>query len=146
MPKVQISTLPCIERVKDGDIEIRFFGQFNTEIHYHEKAQLISPEMGTVYLYSEKDSFCIPAGHYAYISPSINHKLVSRSHNLKLKTIFIDLPDESYMSNWGAVAIFPPSSLLDNLLAFGEQYWFDSVRLQTKLDTLGWNLKETFEL
>lgn len=126
MPKAQISTLPCIENIKDGEIEIRFFGQFNTEIHFHEKAQLVSPEMGTVYLYSQKGSFCIPSGHYAYISSCIEHKLVSRSHNLRLKTIFLDLEqNESFTSDWGAVAIFSPSSLLDNLLIFGQQYWSD---------------------
>lgn len=133
MPKAQISVLPCVENIKDGDIEIRFFGQFNTEIHFHQKAQLISPEMGTVYLYSDKGSFSIPAGHYAYISSRINHKLVSRSRNLRLKTIFLDMgEDEGYTSDWGSVAIFSPSSLLDSLLTFGEQHWFDNKNLGLK--------------
>lgn len=138
MPKNQISILSCIECVKDGDIEIRSSGQFNTEIHYHDKAQLISPEMGTVYLYSEKGSFCVPAGHYAYISSCVNHKLVSRSPDLKLKTIFLDMCDEHYVSDWGAIAIFPPSSLLDNLLAFGKQHWFDDSNHNLKVSGLSY--------
>ncbi|GGH15228.1 helix-turn-helix domain-containing protein [Sphingobacterium alkalisoli] len=138
MPKVQIATLPCIQDIKDGDIEIRLFGQFNTEIHFHEKVQLVSPEMGTVYLYSEKGNFCIPAGHYAYISSCVNHKLVSRSHNLKLKTIFLDMCDDRYISDMGAITIFPPSSLLDNLLAFGEQYWLDNNNYDLKVSGLSY--------
>lgn len=124
MPKAYISTLDCTPSINDGDIEIRYFGQFNTEIHEHEKAQLISPEMSAVYLYSEKGSFCVPARHYAYVGAHVKHKLISRSSNLKLKTIFLDLNQEQYnIAHWGNIAIFSPSTLLDHLLAFGVQHW-----------------------
>jgi len=125
MPRIQISTLPCMEAVADGEMELKSFGQFNTKIHYHEKAQLLSPEMGVVYLYSEKGNFCLPAGHYAYISSGVNHKLVSRSQNLKLKTVFLDMSaNQSKAFCRNGIAIFQPSSLLDNLLIFGKQHWF----------------------
>lgn len=133
MPKAPISTLPCMKQTKDGDIEIRSYGQFNTEIHYHEKTQLISPEMGTVYLYSENGSFCIPAGHYAYIPSHVHHKLVSRSHNLRLKTIFLDINEKnSAIPDWGTTSVFPPSSLLDNLLDFGQQHGFSDTNYELK--------------
>lgn len=133
MPKAPISILACMEQTKDGDIEIRSYGQFNTEIHYHETAQLISPEMGTVYLYSENGSFCIPAGHYAYIPRHVQHKLVSRSRNLRLKTIFLDIDEKnSDIPDRKTTAIFPPSSLLDNLLDFGQRHWLSDTNHELK--------------
>lgn len=131
MPKSPISTLRCTDQIQDGDIEIRLYGQFNTRIHHHVKSQLISPEMGTIYLYSENGSFCIPAGHYAYIAPYINHKLISRSPNLRLKTIFLDINNND-IYDWSAVSIFPPSPLLDNLLDFGQQHWQYSTSQELK--------------
>ncbi|WP_447769246.1 helix-turn-helix domain-containing protein [Sphingobacterium faecium] len=137
MPKAYISTLDCAKVIEDGDIEIRYFGQFNTEIHHHEKTQLISPEMSAVYLYSEKGSFCIPARHYAYVDAHVKHKLISRSPNLKLKTIFLDLNKEKYpTAHWGNIAIFSPSNLLDNLLAFGVQHWSDKELKEVGLASL----------
>lgn len=63
MPKTPISQLGCVEKIEDGTIEIRYFGQFNTEIHHHEQTQLISPEKGTLYLYSQYGNYCIPSNH-----------------------------------------------------------------------------------
>lgn len=136
MPKAPITILPCTENIDDGAIEIRYFGQFNTEIHQHEHAQLISPEMSMVYLYSEKGSFCIPARHYAYVDPHVKHKLVSISPNLKLKTIFLDLNKEQHnITHWSNIAIFSPCTLLDHFLDFGLQHWQDQNNL--KLRKLG---------
>lgn len=120
MPKTPISQLGCVEKIEDGTIEIRYFGQFNTKIHHHEQTQLISPEKGTVYLYSECGNYCIPSNHYVYVAPNVKHRLISRSQNLKLKTIYLNLSHE-LDGNDGLlnIQVFSPSLLLDNLLDFG---------------------------
>lgn len=124
MPKIPISHLNCAESFEDGKIEVRYFGQFNTDLHYHEQTQLISPEMGIVYLYSEYGSYCVPANHYIYVAANVQHRLISRSHNLKLKTIFLNLTNEiTGINDKEMVKIFSPNELLDNLLNFGVQHW-----------------------
>jgi AraC-like DNA-binding protein len=124
MPKIKIPLLPVLDGFEDGDIQIRSFGQFNTKIHCHQKTQLIAAEKGTLYLYSEKGSYCIPAHYYAYIAASLEHKFISRSQRVEIKTIFLELPQEITCNGKTLdIAIFPPSSLLDNFLSFGEQHW-----------------------
>ena len=94
MPKIKIPLLPVLDGFEDGDIQIRSFGQFNTKIHCHQKTQLIAAEKGTLYLYSEKGSYCIPAHYYAYIAAGLEHKFISRSQRVEIKTIFLELPQE----------------------------------------------------
>lgn len=126
MPKKNISKLSCEEMLNNGSIEIRSYGQFNTQMHQHDKAQLISPEKGTAYLYSSHGSFCIPAHYYAYIASNTEHKLISRSPDLKLRTVFIDLSKEvQHTYNIKNISVFYPSSLLDYYLEFGEAHWND---------------------
>jgi AraC-like DNA-binding protein len=124
MPKVKIPQLPLRDGFEDGGIEIRSYGQFNTKIHCHEKTQLIAAEKGTLYLYSEQGSYCIPAHYYAYIAARLDHKFISRSERVEIRTIFLKLPQELTCNGKTLdIAIFPPSSLLDNYLDFGEQHW-----------------------
>ena len=124
MPKVRIPQLPLRDGFEDGDIEIRSYGQFNTKIHCHEKTQLIAAKKGTLYLYSEQGSYCIPAHYYAYIAARLDHKFISRSQRVEIKTIFLELPQElTHNGKTIDIAIFPPSALLDNYLDFGEQHW-----------------------
>ncbi|MGX5820970.1 helix-turn-helix domain-containing protein [Chitinophaga lutea] len=120
MPKAAISQLVCAERFEDGKIAVRTIGQFDTGIHFHAQAQLSTPEKGMIYLYSEYGNYCVPANHYVYVAPNIPHNLISRSQNLTLKSIFLDLPDEPEHS---AVRIFSPSTLLDHFLDFGIRHW-----------------------
>jgi hypothetical protein len=92
MPKVKIPQLPLRDGFEDGDIEIRSYGQFNTKIHCHEKTQLIAAEKGTLYLYSEQGSYCIPAHYYAYIAARLDHKFIPGPSAWRSKRYFWNSP------------------------------------------------------
>jgi len=118
MPKSAISVFPCATTFRDGTIELREYGQFNTEMHFHEQVQLLSPTNGTLFVYTEGNSVCVPNNFYVLIPAQVPHKLVSRSPRMVLKTIFLDMGHFN-----DRLTIYPPQELLDHFLRFGEQHW-----------------------
>lgn len=118
MPKSAISVFPCATTFRDGTIELREYGQFNTEMHFHEQVQLLSPTNGTLFVYTEGNSVCVPNNFYVFIPAQVPHKLVSRSPRMVLKTIFLDMVHFN-----DRVTVYPPQELLDHFLRFGEQHW-----------------------
>ncbi|MCW8313299.1 AraC family transcriptional regulator [Sphingobacterium sp. InxBP1] len=118
MPKSTITNFSCAKSFPDGTIELREYGQFNTVMHYHEQVQILSPTNGTLFIYTEGNSVCVPNGFYVQIPAMTPHKLLSRSPRLLLKTIFLDMePIQDKLS------VYPPQELLDHFLRFGEKHW-----------------------
>ena len=118
MPKSTIPFVHCAQNFPDGTIELRNYGQFNTEMHTHEQVQVLSPTNGTLFIYTEKASFCVPSTFYVYIPAHVPHKLISRSQQLSLKTIFVD------MNNMHEeVKVYPSNELLNHFLIFGQRHW-----------------------
>ena len=118
MPKSAISIFPCAKTFRDGTIELREYGQFNTEMHFHEQVQLLSPTNGTLFVYTEGNSVCVPNNFYVFIPAQVPHKLISRSPCMVLKTIFLDMGH--FIDQ---LTVYPPQELLDHFLGFGQQYW-----------------------
>ncbi|MCS4224381.1 AraC family transcriptional regulator [Sphingobacterium sp. BIGb0165] len=118
MPKSAISVFPCAKTFRDGTIELSEYGQFNTEMHFHEQVQLLSPTNGTLFVYTEGNSVCVPNNFYVLIPARVPHKLISRSPRMVLKTIFLDMG----LFN-DTLTVYPPQELLDHFLRFGQQHW-----------------------
>jgi len=118
MPKSTIPFVQCAKTFCDGTIELRNYGQFNTEMHAHEQVQVLSPTNGTLFIYTEKASFCVPSTFFVYIPAHVPHKLISRSQQLSLKTIFVDMNNMH-----DDVKVYPSNELLNHFLLFGQQHW-----------------------
>ncbi|SUJ25825.1 Bacillibactin transport regulator [Sphingobacterium spiritivorum] len=85
---------------------------------------MISPENGVLYLHTEGDTLYIPDKYYAWIPSGTIYKLISKSEQTKLTTLFLEPEKNEIQSDFfNTLGVYAPNTLIEELLQFGFRHW-----------------------
>ncbi|MGJ1195569.1 helix-turn-helix domain-containing protein [Sphingobacterium spiritivorum] len=124
MSRLSIQADSSLSNFSDGILDIRLFRFLNTTFHHHQLNQLISPENGVLYLHTERDTLYIPDKYYAWIPSGMIYKLISKSEQIKLTTLFLEPEKNEIQSDFfNTLGVYAPNTLIEELLQFGFRHW-----------------------
>ncbi|MGY5252843.1 helix-turn-helix domain-containing protein [Sphingobacterium spiritivorum] len=124
MSRLSMQTAGSLSNFSDGILDIRLFSFLNTAFHHHQLNQLISPENGILYLYTERDTLYIPDKYYVWVPSGTMYKLISKSEQIKLRTLFLESEKNEFLSDFfNTLAVYAPNTLIEELLQFGFSHW-----------------------
>lgn len=89
--------------------------------HLHEKGQFLYTEGGIVYVKTPKATHYLPARHYLWIPPGVEHSIHPSSEKVIMRNIYFPiekLEDSFYFD----LAIYPVTELIMQLLVFSEKW------------------------
>ena len=116
--------------INDEDIKKRTFaihmpvGKFITETHQHSRYQLLYAEGGVLHFFADDQRFILPAKHGAWIPAGLNHKVVSLSPQLHLRTLYIGQDKEGYVFP-NHLTIFPITPLAREMILYTQQWHYE---------------------
>jgi len=89
--------------------------------HKHNKAQFLYCEGGIVYVKIGKDTFYLPARHYMWIPPYVEHSIHPNTPEVIMRNLYfpVENDENSFYKN---VGIYPADGLLLELLLFSNQW------------------------
>lgn len=105
----------CVEDVYI--IHEKFERKFNK--HAHLKGQLSFVEDGVAYLSLENQNYIVPAKHFFWIPPGIEHQLKVSHSAAQLHSFYVQDLKDSFFDNFG---IYPASNLIIELIKFSERW------------------------
>ena len=124
MSRLSMQTDGSLSNFSDGILDIRLFSFLNTTFHHHQLNQLISPANGVLYLHTEGDTLYIPDKYYAWIPSGMIYKLISKSEQIKLTTLFLKPEKNEIQSDFfNTLGVYAPNTLIEELLQFGFRHW-----------------------
>ncbi|MGJ1430265.1 helix-turn-helix domain-containing protein [Sphingobacterium spiritivorum] len=124
MSRLSMQTAGSLSNFSDGTLDIRLFSFLNTTFHHHQLNQLISPENDVLYLHTESNVLYIPDKYYAWIPAGTVYKLISKSKQIKLTTLFLESEkNEVHSDFFYTLAIYPPNTFVEEFLQFGFRHW-----------------------
>ncbi|NCD70168.1 AraC family transcriptional regulator [Mucilaginibacter agri] len=90
-------------------------------VHQHKKAQLSYVEGGIAYVHFVGNTFVIPARHYIWIPPGVDHFLqVRQSETAVVRNIYY--PDDNKHIFYQHTGIYPVNNLLYEMIHYTENY------------------------
>ncbi|MGJ1389820.1 helix-turn-helix domain-containing protein [Sphingobacterium spiritivorum] len=138
MSRLSIQDDGSLSNFSDGILDIRLFRFLNTTFHHHQLDQLISPENGVLYLHTEGDTLYIPDKYYAWIPSSTIYKLISKSEQIKLTTLFLEPEKNEFHADFfNSLAVYAPNTLIEELLQFGFRHWQETKHTGLKESCIG---------
>ncbi|GGE39177.1 AraC family transcriptional regulator [Pedobacter psychrotolerans] len=131
MLKKNLKNINCVEEVRDGYVLHQHFGQFSTDWHEHPHGQLVFAENGLLFLYTLNNRYLLPTKFCAWIPQNENHKLVSYSPDLLIRTIYLDISDKQDPF-YKQIGIYQTSSLLDELIFYSRKWNENTIADETE--------------
>lgn len=113
-------------------------GKFTTERHQHSRYQLLYAEGGVLHFFADEQRFILPANHGAWIPAELEHKVVSSSPQLHLRTLYLRNSKDSYDFP-NRLTIFPITRLAREMILYTQQWHYDQAmtpREQAFFDTI----------
>lgn len=96
-------------------------GAFYSEMHQHEKAQLIYAENGLLHLHIGAKKLFLPSWYCVWIPANTPHQIWSNSTGLYIRSILLnELPDQQQLL--GKANVFPASNLLKEMIIYSEKW------------------------
>lgn len=85
--------------------------------HKHLKGQFLYTEGGIVHLETEAKTYFIPARHFMWIPPGLNHSITANKSTVMLRNLYypVSKQDQEFYRNIG---IYPASDLLLEMLTY----------------------------
>ncbi|OON70938.1 AraC family transcriptional regulator [Hymenobacter sp. CRA2] len=97
--------------------------EHNYPLHHHQKGQLLYVEEGLAFLNTTDKTYFLPARHYVWIPPRLDHFIQVRTprgllHNL----CFADTHDDLSHPFFSRLGIYPVTTLLYEMLIYTERW------------------------
>jgi len=99
-------------------------GEFVTDTHHHVRHQLLYAEGGGLHFFADEQQFILPAKHGAWIPAGLNHKVLSSSPHLYLRTLYMEQMQETVQFPQ-RLTIFPISPLAREMIVHTQQWHYD---------------------
>lgn len=95
--------------------------------HFHQKGQFTYIEGGISYLYTRDKAYFLPARHFIWIPPELEHYVLHTSSTLRVTNLY--LPSENDLTHpfFSKMGIYPVTDLLLEMILFSER-WQGMVR------------------
>ncbi|GLB53655.1 AraC family transcriptional regulator [Neptunitalea chrysea] len=96
-------------------------GEVFIEPHVHKKGQFIYTEGGVVFIKTETKTHYLPARHYMWIPPGVEHSIYPSSPKVIMRNLYFPIKslDNSYFYKEG---IYPVNNLLFELLLYTKNW------------------------
>ncbi|WP_262492864.1 AraC family transcriptional regulator [Mesonia mobilis] len=96
-------------------------GEVSIESHSHQKAQFLYTEGGLVYVKNELEEFYLPARHFMWIPPGVEHAIFPSSPKVVMRNLYFPVQknDKAFYFQPG---IYPVNDMLLQLLLFTESW------------------------
>lgn len=91
-------------------------------MHRHQKSQVMYVEEGLVYLITAHKTYFLPARHYVWIPPHLEHHILSRSPQYLAYSLCFAEANDAEHPFFGTLGIYPVTTLLDELLRYAESW------------------------
>lgn len=99
-------------------------GQFTTSNHSHSRYQLLYAEGGALHFFTHDQQFLLPAKHGAWIPAGLQHKVMSSSPQLHLRTLYLEQTKLSYGFPQ-QLTIFPVSPLAREMILYTQRWHYE---------------------
>ncbi|WBA44017.1 cupin domain-containing protein [Hymenobacter canadensis] len=91
-------------------------------LHQHQKSQLLYVLEGLAFVETPGHTYYLPARHYVWIPPGLEHRLLARSAQYRLHSLcFAEAADAAHPF-YGVLGIYPVATLLYELLCYTERW------------------------
>ncbi|GGF02622.1 AraC family transcriptional regulator [Hymenobacter cavernae] len=96
--------------------------EHNYPMHHHQKGQFVYVEEGLAYLYAPNKTYFIPARHYVWIPPLLEHRVFVQSPQHLLHSLCFAVDDDLGHPFYSTMGIYPVTTLLYEMLLFTEKW------------------------
>jgi AraC-like DNA-binding protein len=94
----------------------------NYPLHHHQKAQFAYVEEGLAYLVTPDKTYFLPARHYVWIPPRLEHRILFRSSKHLIHSMcFAEAVEENPF--YTTLGIYPVTTLLYEMLRYTEDWY-----------------------
>lgn len=104
-------------------------GESFVESHQHQKGQFLYAEGGVVHVKTNVGTHYLPARHYMWIPPRVEHAIYPSSSNVVMKNLYFPIAHQA-LSFYNKIGIYPINSLLIELLLFTKNWQGDVFQIQ----------------
>lgn len=96
-------------------------GENDISYHAHAKGQFLYTEGGIVHVVTPKKTFFLPARHYMWIAPHVEHSIHPGSAEVTMRNLYfpVDVMDSLFYSE---TAIYPVNDLLLQMIIFTNRW------------------------
>ncbi|WP_028296749.1 AraC family transcriptional regulator [Olivibacter sitiensis] len=115
-------------------------GEVFIPLHSHNKGQFLYTEGGVVFVKTPMKTFFLPARHYMWIAPGVDHSIHPGTPEVIMRNLYFPVyeDDDRFYSNTG---VFPVSDLILQLLMFTARWHGDIF----KSDSTNYTILESFK-
>ncbi|MBC9933180.1 AraC family transcriptional regulator [Chitinophaga qingshengii] len=112
----EIDSNPVSIYVLNEPLENRF------PMHRHDKSQILLVEGGIAYLNTHDKQYYIPARHYVWIPPGVDHNIKFNSSSLVIHNIYFMDEDDARHPFYGRLSIYPVTGLVNEILQYSASW------------------------
>lgn len=106
----EIDSNPAAIYVLNEPLENRF------PMHRHDKSQILLVEGGIAYLNTHDKQYYIPAQHYVWIPPGVDHNIKFNSSSLVIHNIYFMDEEDARHPFYGRLSIYPVTGVVNEIL------------------------------
>ncbi|WP_417370062.1 AraC family transcriptional regulator [Flavobacterium beibuense] len=96
-------------------------GELLIPLHTHCKAQFLYVEGGIAYVKTQKNTYFLPARHYMWIPPAVEHSIHPNSEDVMMRNLYFPV-EKNDLDFYDEEGIYPVNDLLLNLLLFTNRW------------------------
>jgi AraC-like DNA-binding protein len=90
--------------------------------HHHQKGQLTYVEGGVAYLNTMDKAYFLPARHYIWIPPGLEHFLQQKKNSSIVRNLYFAMPPHDIHPFYDKMGIYPANNLLLEMIKFTEKW------------------------
>lgn len=117
-----IASLPDIEKIPECVYVMHEKSEKHIPDHKHSKGQLSYVEGGLAYIHIKNKTFVIPARHYFWIPPGLEHNLKIGHSATVLRSLFFYAHDDDKDPFYSQIGIYPINDLLFQMIKYSEKW------------------------
>ncbi len=106
-------------------------GESFIEWHQHQKGQFLYTEGGVVFVHTSKATHYLPARHFMYIPPNLQHAIYPSSSKVVMRNLYFPIKSADAMFFYKE-GIFPVNNLLLELLMYTKDWKGDILKKDKK--------------
>ncbi|SDL46921.1 AraC family transcriptional regulator [Siphonobacter aquaeclarae] len=114
--------LEAIDQIPDSVYVLHEKQEHRFPFHQHGKGQLSYIEGGIAYLNTRNKAYFVPARHYVWIPPGLEHFVHHATSALMVRNIYFLNEDDGQHPFFRHMGIYPVSNLLQEMLKFSERW------------------------
>lgn len=119
-------------------------GETFIESHHHDKGQFLYTEGGVVHVKTKNRIYFLPARHYMWIPPGLQHAIYPSSPKVIMRNLYFPVPTNAGRFYYKE-GIYPINNLLMELLLHTKQWNGDIVKSQRNKFTIALAFKALLE-